>query len=328
MSHDSTLLGGIDPEITRRLLNRRDAIRRGVATSSTVAAGLAMGSAPVALAVLARDAFGQSSALPADVTSVLDFALMLEIFENEFYKAVLGTSANATVRNAFASVRSGLTTSEMHALQQIQKHEQQHVTFLLANGATNTLDLEVTSTSSSFDFTGNRSASGGGPFALAGTNLNVFLATAQIMEDTGVAAYKGQAPTLMHDTTGTTLEAALRIHAVEARHASKIRRMRRMRGAPDTVRFAGYIQGSGTAAAGISNLDDLDLADAVTSAFNAVYTHEGNTNQANVNVANLTNTPSDITMSTAATMAFDEPLSRAEVIAIVQPFFVATLPST
>jgi hypothetical protein len=47
-----------------------------------------------------------------------------------------------------------------------------------------------------------------------------FAATAQLLEDTGVAAYKGQAPKLK---STALLEAALAIHAVEARHAGWIR---------------------------------------------------------------------------------------------------------
>ena len=47
-----------------------------------------------------------------------------------------------------------------------------------------------------------------------------FAATAQVLEDTGVAAYTGQAPKLK---STALLEAALAIHAVEARHAAWIR---------------------------------------------------------------------------------------------------------
>ena len=47
-----------------------------------------------------------------------------------------------------------------------------------------------------------------------------FAATAQVLEDTGVAAYKGRAPKLK---SNALLEAALAIHAVEARHAGWIR---------------------------------------------------------------------------------------------------------
>jgi Ferritin-like domain len=47
-----------------------------------------------------------------------------------------------------------------------------------------------------------------------------FAATAQVLEDTGVAAYAGQAPRIR---ANAILEAALAIHSVEARHAAWIR---------------------------------------------------------------------------------------------------------
>ena len=47
-----------------------------------------------------------------------------------------------------------------------------------------------------------------------------FAATAQVLEDTGVSAYAGQAPRVK---ANAILEAALAIHTVEARHASWIR---------------------------------------------------------------------------------------------------------
>jgi hypothetical protein len=270
----------------------------------------------VALAALSKDAFAQT---PSAITDVLNFALMLEILENEFYKAVLGTSTSAVQNNAFATVRTALQAvpGAVAALQQIQKHEAQHVTFLQANGATNVLALNA----GSFDYTGARGA-GNGPFAQALSDLPFLLAVAQGMVDTGVRAYKGQAPLLMTDSV--RLEGALRIHSVEARHASKIRRMRRANGAPNQVRFAGYVQGGGAAAAGISNLNNVPSAAA--AAFAAIYAGEDNTTQGGVNVASMTGVPSDIDMASAATMAFDEPLTRDQVKAIVQPFFVPAIP--
>ena len=313
-NNDDTILSPIDPDLSERLISRRAALFRG----GKFGAALALASVPVALAALSREAFGQST--PPTVTDVLNFALMLEIFENEFYKAVLGTSSSTAQNAAFATVRAAATGTPgaVAALTQIQKHERQHVEFLLANGATNVLGLTATS----FDFTGNRSASGGGPFAAAGTSLPFLLAVAQGAEDTGVRAYKGQAPFLMSDSV--KLEAALRIHAVEARHAAKIRRMRRATGAPDQVRFAGYIQGGGITAAGVSNLTSPPAA--VTAAFTAIYAGEENTTHGGVNTATLGNIPGDVDLASAATMAFDEPLTKDAVRAIVQPFFIPTIP--
>ena len=313
MEQNETILGQIEPDITKRLVSRREAIMRGAAVGSTVAAGLAMASAPIAFAALSREAFGQST--PASVQAVINFALMLEIFENEFYKAVLGTSSVAAQNAAFAAVRAQVPAAAIPAIQQIQRHEVEHVAFLLANGAVNTLNL----TASSFDFTGGR-GSGTGPFIQATTDVNFLLLTAQGAEDTGVRAYKGQAPNLQSNPA--VLEAALRIHSVEARHASKIRRLRRMTGAT-SVKYSGTITGGGAAAAGAGNVSNPSSGS--VAALGLIYAGEDNVIQGGVDVTTLPNLPSGINLTAAATEAFDEPLTSAQVVAIVQPFFIPSL---
>ena len=52
------------------------------------------------------------------------------------------------------------------------------------------------------------------------TNQDKFKQTAQVLEDTGVAAYAGQGPNLLQRPI---VKAALSIHSVEARHAAWIR---------------------------------------------------------------------------------------------------------
>lgn len=316
MQNNETILGAIDPDISDQLMTRRQAIKKGATVSTTVATGLAMASVPVALAALSKDAFAQT---PADVTAVLNFALALEIFENEFYKAVLGTSSSSAQNNAFATVRAAAAgvTGAVPALQQIQKHEAAHVAFLTANGASNTLSLNA----DSFDFTGNRGNSPPGPFARATTELAFLLAVAQGAEDTGVRAYKGQAGNLLSNRP--VLEAALRIHSVEARHAAKIRRMRRATGAPAVVKYSGTISGGGSAAAGAGNISPAP-SQAVVDAFTAIYAGDDTTTQGSVTITGLPNLPSGFNAA-AASEAFDEPLTKAQVIAIVQPFFKPTL---
>ncbi|HEX2779646.1 MAG TPA: ferritin-like domain-containing protein [Gemmatimonadaceae bacterium] len=319
------VLDAIDPELTTRLISRRDAIAKGAAVSGTVAAGLAMASVPVALAALARDAFAQGT-LPADIKAVLDFALALEIFENEFYSAVLGTSSSAAQNTAFASVRASVTGAALATVQQIQKHEAAHVAFLKSQGATSAL------TATDFDFTGGR-GSGNGPFKAATTDLAFLLTVAQGAEDTGVRAYKGQAGNLIGNNDAThnaVLEAALRIHSVEARHAARIRRIRRLAaGAPAQVRLSGTIRGGGATAAGATGSPGAD----VVAAFDKIYggaTPEGNTThvvfngsaEASINAASLGSLQGG---ADAVSEAFDEPLTRAEVVAIVQPFFIPTI---
>lgn len=330
------ILDAIDPEIRDRLASRREAIRRGASMSTKLAAGLALGSVPVALAALSRDVFAQT---PGDILDALQFAFVLENLENEFYRAVLGTSAVAAQNNAFATVRALIPDPVKQALQQIQKHEQQHVDFLKTviptfGGAV------VSITANDFDFTGGN-GSNTGPFQRAARELDFLLLAAQAFEDTGVRAYKGQAGRFLingNNNADVALESALRIHSVEARHASKIRRIRRARNPGDTaLRFSGYIRGGGLAAAGASNISNPppEVVAALTLIYgggtgpvsfnesNTRHTVFNGTSEVVIDAATLTGIEviGDAAARTAAaTMAFDEALTKEEVITIVRPF--------
>ncbi len=291
------ILEAIDPEIMERLATRREAIKKGAGASAAVIAGLKMASVPVALAVLTKDVFGQS---PAVVLDVLQFALTLEHLESEFYKAALGTSAVAAQNNAFAPVRALVNAAELTTLQQISRHEIEHVKFLTrtisALGGT-----PVVFTGSSFDFTGGN-GSGTGPFAPATTNKGVLFAAAQTFEDTGVRAYKGQAGNLM--SNNAVLEAALRIHSVEARHAAQIRRLRGVKS---------WVTQSNS---------DIDFP-AAQAAINLSYAGENNKTHKG---ADITALGSGNGGDDAVTAAFDEPLTKDAVINIIKDFIIGTTP--
>ena len=288
------ILEAIDPEIMERLATRREAIKKGAGASAAVIAGLKMASVPVALAVLTKDVFGQST--PAVVLDVLQFALTLEHLESEFYKAALGTSAVAAQNTAFIPVRSQVTAAELTALRQISQHEIEHVKFL-----TRTISslggTPVVFTGASFDFTGGN-GTGTGPFAPATTNKAVLFAAAQTFEDTGVRAYKGQAGNLMSNKA--VLEAALRIHSVEARHAAQIRRLRGVKS---------WVTQSNS---------DIDFP-AAQAAINLSYVGENNKTHKGQDITALGNGNGG---DDAVTAAFDEPLTRAQVIQIVDPFII------
>jgi rubrerythrin len=191
MNTDSTLIGGLDPALAGRLASRRDLFAKAATKLGVVA------TAPVLFAAVSSQAFGQD--MPAEVTAILNFALTLEYLEDEFYRTALGKSD--LIPGEFKTVFS-----------QISKHETEHVATL--KGALGSAAVAQPK----FDFTA------GGKYADVFSNFKTFALLSQTFEETGVAAYKGQAPGLM--SQGKVLTTALQIHSVEARHAAEVRRVR------------------------------------------------------------------------------------------------------
>jgi hypothetical protein len=270
-----------DPELAQRLVDRRHAIKAGAAVSSAVAAGLRMASVPVALAAVARDAFGQTR-MPAVVVNVLNYALLLEEFETFFYTAAVNSGV--------------IPAADLPIFQRIRDNETAHRNFLRTTLGASARPAPA------FDPTGGKGR-GNGPYADIFTNYQTFLAAAQAFEDNGVRAYKGQAPALL--PYKDVLTAALTIHSVEARHASEVRRLRH--GFTDQEPFGqGWITGAATNVPGPAA---------------GVYVGEDNTTHAGVNAATLTYTPA-VAGINQITEAFDEPLTQAQVVALVDPFIV------
>jgi rubrerythrin len=268
----AALLDTVDPEIAERLAARGAEIAQGASVNGKLAAALALGSVPIALGALARDVYGQT---PTAVLDVLQFALLLEHLEAEFYTR--GVAAAGLIP---AADRVLFTT--------IRDHENVHVTALqqliTAKGAT-------PGARPAFDFTARGALAG---FNFGSTQYATFQALAQAFEDTGVRAYKGQAGRLINDKAALT--AALTIHAVEAEHASMVRRLRGQKGWP-----SGNSRG--------------DLP-AFTQ---GIYDGEQVTLQGGVDVAGLASASAN-GGATAASEAFDEPLTKEQVTAIVSPF--------
>ncbi|MBD0258351.1 MAG: ferritin-like domain-containing protein [Cytophagales bacterium] len=173
------------------LANRRDIFRK----LGDFGKKLALGT----LSVGAVAAASTQKAMAADSgTDILNFALLLEYLEAEFYAKGLdaGIIPSGTPEQVFM---------------QIGKHEAQHVEFLKKALGGAAIDKPE------FDFTAKGMFK---PFS----NYGQFLVLAQAFEDTGVRAYKGQAGNLTGG--GDLLTAALQIHSVEARHAARVRRLR------------------------------------------------------------------------------------------------------
>lgn len=271
-----------DPEVYQRLDGRRNAIKKFASFSGKAA----LSAVPVALGAMFKKSYGQS--VSQQILDVLNFALTLEYLEAEFY--VRGLAA------------SGLIAAEDRAaFQTISDHETEHVNFL----RTTISSLGGTPvTKPTFDYTaGDGSMSG--PFANVFSNYATYLAVSQTFEDTGVRAYKGQAGNLI--SSNVVLRAALRIHSVEARHAAHVREIRRRNGllVPSGVVVQPWIT--------------LNQSGIATNLVQASYNGEELTTQAGVNIVGINGF--DIS-ATDASEAFDEPLTKAQVLAIVDPFIV------
>ena len=274
----------VDPEVYGRMDTRRNAMKK----FANVSGKIAVASIPFALGSMFKTAYGQTA---NPVNDVLNFALTLEYLEAEFYNNIVGSAGYLTA-----------TPAAQAALTKIKDDENKHVTFLKAAlGA-------AAIAKPNFDFTAG-SGSGTGPFAGYLASYAVQLAMAQTFEDTGVRAYKGQAPALQGNKD--ILTAALEIHSVEARHASHIRQMRRA--------LAMAIPAGQVVKPWITlNQSGIDYPTA-NSAIQLSYNGEEVVAQAGVTVTGIGGNA--FIDASAASEAFDEPLTKDQVVAIVTPFF-------
>ncbi|MDP4285749.1 MAG: ferritin-like domain-containing protein [Bacteroidota bacterium] len=269
-----------DPEIYEKLDTRRNAMKGFAKTSGKIA----LASIPFALGSMFQKAYSSPTAPTDLIIDTLNFALTLEYLESNFY---------------IKAVASGIVPSgdALNALTVIRDHENAHVNFLKtaisAAGAT-----PVSFTVASFDFTAK------GTFPGVFTDYGTLLAVAQTFEDTGVRAYKGQAPNLI--SNNAYLTAALQIHSVEARHAAHLREMRKE---------ANLLLPS---SADVKPWITLNQSGIATSAVQASYDGEDTVVQGGVTITNI----GGKSISTAAASeAFDEPLTKEQVTSIVTPFF-------
>ena len=135
--------------------------------------------------------------IPASDVAILNFALTLEYLEAAFYAEAV------TMGNFSGNVGAFAKT--------VSAHENAHVAFL--KGALGTAAVKKPT----FDFKGTT------------TDEAKLKATAQVLEDTGVAAYLGQVGNIK---TKKIVLAAASILPVEARHAGWVRDINGVSGAP------------------------------------------------------------------------------------------------
>jgi rubrerythrin len=154
-------------------------------------AGIGLGAVAGSSAFLgAMPSLASAASVPASDVAILNFALTLEYLEAEFYAQAKGNNVGNGQQDltAFINVVAG--------------HEAAHVSFL--KGALGAKAVKKPT----FDFKD------------AVTSQAKFAATAQVLEDTGVQAYLGQAGNIK---SKKILGAAGSILPVEARHAAWIR---------------------------------------------------------------------------------------------------------
>ncbi len=276
-----------DPEVYNKLDTRRNVMKGFAGTGAKIA----LAALPLALGSLFNKAYSGPRNTSA-IVDVLQFALTLEYLEYEFYRTAVSSPGLIPAGPAAGAITT------------IRDHEQAHVNFLKST----IIALGSTPVSQpTFDFTAGN-GSGTGPFLGVFSNYALFLAVAQVFEDTGVRAYKGQAGNLI--ANNDVLTAALQIHSVEARHAAHIRAMRRTLGAaiPAGVNVKSWI-----------TLNQSGIAAPYNTAVQPSYNGEELTTQAGVNIINI---GGQTISAEAASEAFDEPLTDAQVLAIVGPFIV------
>lgn len=133
---------------------------------------------------------------------VLNYALTLEHLENAFYRDGLKKYSDQEIRNAevLSDFGKEVRSAVPQRLGNIQDHEKAHV-----DAITSTVN----------DLGGNPVKEAEYDFGYE--NPSEFLGVAKALENTGVAAYAGAAPTVKNDDV---FKAAAAIHDVEARHAS------------------------------------------------------------------------------------------------------------
>jgi hypothetical protein len=267
-----------DTEGYEELGNRRDILKAFTGKAGKIA----LTALPFAVGSLFQKAYAGAST--STVLGILNYALTYEYLEQALYDTALKTQGLI------------LSDADYDALVVIRTHEQEHVAFL----QTTIQSLGGAPVAApKFDFTAG-GGSGNGPYADVFSNYETFLALAQVFEDTGVRAYKGQLATLVQG--GTLLTALMDIHSVEARHASQVRQMR-------------YAWAYATIKPWITQGDP-----GISAAFNTEYGGEQNYIQANIAITDINGLNLDID---AATEAFDEPLSSTRIKVIIAPFLAS-----
>ncbi|HTZ87868.1 MAG TPA: ferritin-like domain-containing protein [Solirubrobacteraceae bacterium] len=167
---------------------RLDFLKKAGITGGALLSGGAVLSALAPSALAASGGGRPPASFGRGDVGVLNYALTLEYLEAAFY-------------NGASAANLPLSAQGKVFLETVTKDENEHVKFLKKALGSKAAKEPM------FDFKG------------ANTNVETFMATAEVLENTGVHAYSGQALNIKNPSY---VKAALSILTVEARHASVI----------------------------------------------------------------------------------------------------------
>lgn len=280
-----------DPEVYEKISGRRQVLRN---FSSKVA----LAALPIALGSMFKKAYGKTST--GTITSALQFALELEYFEFNYYHTGNNTGSNSTATLVPAADRPGFKL--------IEDQERMHINFLRTtldtmgvvpftpNGYTGDPITGNPYSPASYDFTARNTFN-------TFSDYQVFLDLAMAFEDTGIRAYNGQVPNLLGNTNDIMTQ-VLQINAVEGRHASFVRTVRRFYNAPSY----NY---------GIKPWITTNFPP--ETALQENYLGEDNTIQRGVEITGLDGYNGKISAANASE-AFDEPMDQSTVTSLLAQF--------
>lgn len=283
-----------DPEVYERLSTRRSALK-------SFGSKVALAALPIAIGSMFKKAYGKTTTASAVVTA-LNLALEMEYFQYNYYH--MGNSLPDLIPPSTAYP----TGSEKNGFATIEAQEKAHILFL--NG--------IITTMGGTPFT-PKYYTGLGPtpqfvpdaydFTMSGTydvfnDYPTFLMMAQVFEDTTIHAYQGQMSALFGNSA--LLTQAFQIQAAEGRHAGHVRTLRRLAPINAVENPAPWIN---------NNIPPL-------VALQPYYLGEDNTTQNNIVITTLPDVygTGSTVPELSATAAFDEGMSSATIISLIQPF--------
>ena len=161
--------------------------------------------------------YARKNAGDPDDVGVLNFALTLEHLEHAFYRDGLDEFSDDEIQRADVLSEFGdeIQSAVPDRLRTVRDHEKAHV-----DAITTTVE----------DLGGDPNSEA--EYTFEYESPTEFIQTARVLENTGVAAYAGAAPTVENDDV---LAAAASIHSVEARHAGFLNELNGMSPYPNAV---------------------------------------------------------------------------------------------